>query len=74
MIDRGIARKLSEEEINSYSGPVHYIAHHAVVKPDSVTTPVRIVFDSSNSYEGHLLNSYWAKGPDAYMISLLMST
>ena len=50
MIGRGIARKLSEEEINSYSGPVHYIAHHAVVKPDSVTTPVRIVFDSNNSF------------------------
>ena len=41
------------------------------MKPDSATTPLRIVFDSSHSYRGHSLNSYWAKGPDAYMNNLL---
>ena len=27
--------------------------------------------NSSHSYKGHSLNSYWAKGPDAYMNNLL---
>ena len=65
MIERGVARKLSRDETNSYNGPVHHIAHH------SVSTRLRIVFDSSHSYKGHSLNSYWTKGPDAYMNNLL---
>ncbi|XP_042883833.1 uncharacterized protein LOC122260556 [Penaeus japonicus] len=64
MIIRGVARKLDKTEIDAYEGPVHYIAHHAVLKPDSVSTPVRIVFDSSTQYMGHRLNDYWAKGPN----------
>ena len=36
-----------------------------------LTTPLRIVFDSSHKYKGHSLNSYWAKGPDAYVNNLL---
>ena len=28
------ARKLSEEEMENYKGPVHYISHHAVVRPE----------------------------------------
>ena len=43
---------------------MHYINHHAVLKPDSQTTPCRIVFNSSAAYQGHILNNYWAKGPD----------
>lgn len=34
------------------------------MKPDSVSTPLRIVFNSSAKYLGHTLNEYWAKGPD----------
>ena len=64
MIERGVARKLSEEEQRSYVGPVHYISHHEVLKPESKSTPCRIVFNSSASFQGHVLNSYWAKGPD----------
>ena len=42
---------------------VHYICHNAVLRPDKKSTPVRIVFNSSASYQGHKLNDYWMKGP-----------
>ena len=45
-------------------GPFHYIPHHAVLRPEKRSTPVRIVFNSSSSYQGHTLNDYWKKGPD----------
>ena len=64
MIKRGIARKLSMEEMKRYEGPVHYLQHHEIVKPTSSSTPLRIVFNSSASFMGHALNDYWAKGPD----------
>ena len=64
MLDRNVARKLTDEELKTYKGPLHYISHHEVLKPDSKTTPVRIVFNSSANYMGHVLNEYWAKGPD----------
>ena len=40
MVDRGVARKLSLSEISGYNGPIHYIAHDGVAKPDSLTTPL----------------------------------
>ena len=70
MLNRKIARQLTSEEIFSNKGPVHYIAHHAVLKPESKTTPVRIEFNSSNNYKGHILNDYWEKGPDAFINNL----
>lgn len=63
MIEREVARKLSQTELDNYKGPIHYISHHEVLKPDSKSTPVRIVFNSSARYMGHMLNDYWAKGP-----------
>ncbi|XP_063446979.1 uncharacterized protein LOC134726470 [Mytilus trossulus] len=64
MVKRNVARKLTEKEIQQYEGPVHYIHHHEVLKPESKSTPIRIVFNSSASYMGHVLNEYWAKGPN----------
>lgn len=58
------SRKLSKKEVDSYTGPVHYIPHHAVIRPEKKSTPVRIVFNSSSVYQGHALNDYWLKGPD----------
>ena len=64
MVERGIAKILSSNEILNHDGPVHYIPHHEVLKPGSPSTPVRIVFNSSASHLGHKLNNYWAKGPN----------
>ncbi|VDI29025.1 Hypothetical predicted protein [Mytilus galloprovincialis] len=64
MVKRNVARKLTETEIQQYEGPVHYVHHHEVLKPESKSTPIRIVFNSSASYMGHILNEYWAKGPN----------
>ena len=71
MVERNVARKLTEEEANSWTGPKFYISHLAVNNPKSETTPVRIVFNSSQSYKGISLNSALGKGPDAYLNSLL---
>ena len=63
MTEMKFARKLTKQELETYKGPVHYIAHHEVVRPEK-TTPIRIVFNSSASFQGHRLNDYWMKGPD----------
>ena len=65
MSEMGFARKLTEDELTHYQGPAHYItSHHEVIRPGNWSTPIRIVFNSSSSYQGHVLNDYWMKGPD----------
>ena len=63
MISRGVSRKLTKERVEEYHGPIHYVSRHPVLKPQSESTPCRIVFNSSAAYSGHILNDYWAKGP-----------
>ena len=50
--------------MENYKGYVHHLPHHEVCKPDSTSTSLRIVVNSSASYTGHVLTDYWAKGPD----------
>ena len=64
MIERGVARRLTKKEIEDYNGPVFYISHHEVLKPESKTTPCCIVLSSIANFHGHVLNEYYAKGPD----------
>ena len=71
MVSRGVARKLKKHEIESYNGPVYYIAHHDVQKVSSKSTPLRIVFNSSKMFKGSCINDYWAKGPDKYTSNIL---
>ena len=58
MCEMNFSRKLSCEELKSYKGPIHYISHHEIVKPENMCTPIRIVFNSSASYKEHRLNDY----------------
>ncbi|XP_068711775.1 uncharacterized protein [Montipora foliosa] len=59
-----VSRKLTDAELAAYTGPMHYISHHEVLRPDKKSTPIRTVFNSSSVYQGHRLNDYWLKGPD----------
>ena len=71
MVERGVARKLSEREMMDWPGAVFYISHLAVQNPKSESTPVRIVFNYSQKCEGISLNDALAKGPYSYLNSLL---
>ena len=62
MLERGTAVELSEQELRDWAGPVHYITHHPVLK-DSVTTPCRLVTNSS--FGNPSLNSIVMKGPNS---------
>ena len=44
MIDRNVCCKLDLTERGNHIGPVFFIPHHEVLKPDSKSTPFRIVF------------------------------
>ena len=70
---RGVARRLSTQEIRGYCGPVHYVHHHEVQNSKSLSTPLRIVFNSSASFMGHKLNDYWAKGPDCNSLYAILT-
>ena len=71
METRQVARKMTTEEMNNWNGPVFYLSHLAVEPPKSLTTPVRIVFNSSQLYRGVSLNSFPVKGPDFFKNNLL---
>ncbi|PFX18047.1 hypothetical protein AWC38_SpisGene17602 [Stylophora pistillata] len=61
---RGVVRKLSKEELNTYKDAIHYISHPEALKPDSKSPPVTIVFNSNANYIDYVFNEYWAKEPD----------
>lgn len=64
MVHRKAAVKLSNEVIESWTGPVWYISHLIAPNPHSVTTPVRLVWNSSQKFRGLSLNDLLLKGPD----------
>ena len=71
MLDRKVARRLSGNELKNWDGPTFHISHLAVRNPNSKSTPVRIVFNSSQPCNGVSLNSALAKGPDNYINNLV---
>ena len=49
----GFSRKLTDEEKKRHNGPVHYIGHHAVVRPEKKSTPVRnVLIKLIGSFQG----------------------
>ena len=62
ILDRAAAVELSKEEMDSWLGPVNYISHHGVEQP-SVTTPLRIVTNSSLKNGEKSLNDCLIRGP-----------
>ena len=70
MMERGVGRKLSQKELEEWSGPRFYISHLAVVITQSHSTPVQIIFNFCQVCQGISLNSCLAKGPDCYMNNL----
>ena len=63
-LDRGAAIKISQEELDSWMGPINYISHHGV-EQDSVSTPLRIVSNSSLKNGGKSLNDCLIAGPNS---------
>ena len=61
-VRRGVFRKLTEEEMNAWSGPVFYVTYHEVLKEDSLSTPLRLVINSSLKFKGRSLNDILMKG------------
>ena len=63
-ITRQVLVPISEKEMKEYCGPVNYISHHGVERP-SVTTPLRIVTNSSLKNGIRSLNDCIPKGPNS---------
>lgn len=64
MLARGAAVQLSQTVLDEWKGAVWWINHLMAPNPNSNTTPVRLVWDSSQVYRGVSLNSILMKGPD----------
>ena len=50
MLEMNSCRRLSQEDLESFNSPVHYNPHHAVLRPENRSTPVRIMFNSSSVF------------------------
>ena len=64
ILDRKAAVQLIKEKMEDYQGPTQYISHHPVLK-DSVSTPCRMVTNSSFPNGGSSLNQCLAAGPNS---------
>ena len=63
----GVARELHEGELDewiSLGKPYYYIAHQMVVNESNKSTPVRVVFNSSQKFAGFNLHKIWDLGSD----------
>ena len=64
MISMGALEEVSAHELKRWTGPIHYLPIQGVINPSSVTTPLRLVTNSSlvDPETGLSLNSILAKG------------
>ena len=66
MIEYGALVELSDDVMRSWNGPAHWVSLQPVLKPDSETTPTRLVTNSSlTDRNGNSVNSILMKGPNA---------
>ena len=67
MISNGALVEISQAMLDMWDGPEHYLPIQAVVSEKSVTTPIRLVTNSSliDPSTGLSLNAILAKGPKA---------
>ena len=63
-VDRGVVVRLTRQEMDEWKGPINYISHHGVEKL-SVTTPLRIVTNSSLKNGSTSLNGCMIAGPNS---------
>ena len=63
LLDRGYAEPVPADEVQSNSGRVWYLPHHAVVS-DKKPGIVRVVYDCASKYGGQSLNDRCMQGPD----------
>ena len=52
LIQKGFAEEVSDEELENWTAsgqPLFYLAHQMVVQPDSTSTPIRVVYNSSQN-------------------------
>ena len=60
--DNGVFRWLSDEELKTWTGNIHFVPINVVYK-DSLSTPCRLIFDSGQpDKNGRSLNSVMGKG------------
>lgn len=64
MVERDTAIQLANKVMDKWNRPVWYVSHLMAPNPHSVTTPVRIVWNSSQKYKGVSMNDLLRKGPD----------
>lgn len=64
MVERDAAKKLCKETVANWTGPVWYVSHLVAPNPHSLTTPVRLVWNSSQKFKGLSMNDLLLKGPD----------
>ena len=70
LVKKGFAREVSVKEVEDWKlkgGKTYYIAHQMALNPQSKSTPIRTVFNSSQVYRGYSLNSSWSVGPENIM-------
>ena len=67
LIEKKFAREVPPKELEDWvknGGSTYYISHQVALNPSSKSTPCRVVFNSSQKFKGHSLNSSWELGPD----------
>lgn len=62
-LQKGYARRLSEEEANTTNSRTWYLPHFAITNPNK-PDKMRVVFDAAAVANGVSLNSMLLKGPD----------